>query len=68
MSSNMHRAQLPETGETRWHPAAASPGAGHRAGRVEQKELPLSGTSQLGHGVVSLGQWSSNFVKALGIL
>lgn len=68
MSSNMQRAQLPETGETRRHLAAASPGAGHRAGRVGQEELPLSGTSQLGHGVVSLGQLSSNFVKASEIL
>lgn len=39
MSSNIHRAQLPGTGETRQHPAEASPRAGHRAAGEGQGAL-----------------------------
>ena len=67
MSSNMHRAQLPGTGEMRrvqqlqvqgWSQGRWG-GAGGAA--AEWRHLSLASS------VVTLGQWSFNFVKALRI-
>lgn len=63
----MHRAQLPGSGEIRQHPAAASPRAGQgQVGRGRRAAAEWHHLS-LANGVVTLGQWSFNFVKALRI-
>lgn len=67
MSSNMHRAQLPGSGEMRRPPGAASPGAGHRAGVPRQRAAAEWHHLSLANGVMTWGQWSFNCVKALRI-